>query len=149
MSKEVIKPAQFASADRASLLDDAMLTLSQEQHQDLAALYQGMFDHIQTGKLIKGTVLRVDNDGVLVDINFKSDGFIPRYEFSEHELKKFKTGDAIEVILDELESTEGNVMLSYEKAKALRHGMKLLTLFEEGKPVEGTVTHKVKGWLER
>ena len=125
MSKEVIKPSQFAHADRAALLEESVLNKSEEQLKDLAALYTGMLHNVNTGKLVKGTILRVDNDGVLVDINFKSDGFIPRYEFSEHELKKFKAGDQIEVILDELESTEGNVILSYEKAKALRHGMKL------------------------
>lgn len=146
MSKEVIKPNQFAHADRA-LLEEAMLTKSDEQKQDLAALYSGMLENIQSGKLVKGTVLKVENDGVLVDINFKSDGFIPRFEFSEHELKKFKTGDAIEVILDELESNEGSVILSYEKAKALRAWDEITRLFEEGKPAEGTVTHKVKGGL--
>ena len=42
---------------------------------------------------------------------------------------------------------EGNVILSYEKAKAFAHGMHVTKLFEEGKPVEGMVTHKVKGGL--
>lgn len=146
MSKEVIKPRQFAHADRA-LLEEALLSHSAEQKQDMAALYSGMLDKVASGKLVKGTVLKVENDGILVDINFKSDGFIPRYEFSEHELKKFKTGDAIEVILDELESAEGNVILSYEKAKALKAWDEITRLFEEGKPAEGTVTHKVKGGL--
>ncbi len=147
MSKEVIKPSQFAHADRAALLEESVLNKSEEQLRDLAALYSGMLQNVNTGKLVKGTILKVENDGVLVDINFKSDGFIPRFEFSEHELKKFKAGDAIEVILDELESNEGNVILSYEKAKALRAWDEITRLFEEGKPAEGTVTHKVKGGL--
>ena len=147
MSKEIIKPNQFAHVDRAVLLEEAVLGKSEEQLQDLAALYSGMLANVSTGKLVKGTVLKVDNDGILVDINFKSDGFIPRFEFSEHELKKFKAGDAIEVILDELESSEGNVILSYEKAKALKAWDEITRLFEEGKPAEGMVTHKVKGGL--
>jgi small subunit ribosomal protein S1 len=147
MSKEVIKPSQFAHADRSALMEESVLNKSEEQLQDLAALYSGMLANVNTGKLVKGTILKVENDGVLVDINFKSDGFIPRFEFSEHELKKFKPGDQIEVILDELESNEGNVILSYEKAKALRAWDEITRLFEEGKPAEGTVTHKVKGGL--
>jgi len=147
MSKEVIKPSQFAHADRAALLEDVVLNKSDEQLKDLAALYTGMLHNVSTGKLVKGTILKVENDGVLVDINFKSEGFIPRFEFSEHELKKLKTGDAIEVILDELESNEGTVILSYEKAKALRAWDEITRLFEEGKPAEGMVTHKVKGGL--
>ena len=106
MSKEVIKPINLPMPIVRSC--KKFTTASDEQKQDLAALYSGMLEHVSTGKLVKGTILRVENDGVLVDINFKSDGFIPRFEFSEHELKKFKAGDAIEVILDELESNEGN-----------------------------------------
>lgn len=147
MSKEVIRPSQFAHADRAVLLEESLVGKSEEQLKDLAAFYSGMLENVTTNKLVKGTVLKVENDGVLVDINFKSDGFIPRYEFSELDLKKIKVGDSIEVILDELESSDGGVVLSYEKAKALRAWDEITRLFEEGKPAEGAVTHKVKGGL--
>ena len=147
MSKEVIKPSQFANVDPSALLEEMVLSKSEEQLKDLASLYSGMLDRVSSGKLVKGTILKVDNDGVIVDINFKSDGFIPRYEFSDHELKKYKIGDNIEVILDELESAEGTVILSYEKAKALKAWDEITRLFEDGKPAEGTVTHKVKGGL--
>lgn len=147
MSKEFIKPAQFAQADKAVLIDDELLSLSAEQRQEIDSLYQGALDNLTSGKLIQGSIMKVTNDGVVVDINFKSDGFIPRYEFSEHELKKLKAGDPIEVILDEIETADGQVLLSYEKAKALRAWDEITRLYEEGKPVEGIVTHKVKGGL--
>lgn len=147
MSKEFIKPHQFAHADKAVLIDEELLSLNPEQKQEIDALYQGALDNLTSGKLIQGTIMKVTNDGVVVDINFKSDGFIPRYEFSEHELKKLKAGDHIEVILDEIETADGQVLLSYEKAKALRAWDEITRLYEEGKPVEGTVTHKVKGGL--
>lgn len=147
MSKEFIRPEQFAHADAASLMQYDVTRLNEAQLQELSDLYQGIFDTLNPGKLVTGKVVRVDSDGVLVDINYKSDGLIPRYEFSEHELKKLHPGDSIEVILDELESTDGNVVLSYEKAKALRAWDQVTKLFEEGKPVEGLVTHKVKGGL--
>ena len=147
MSKEVINPRQFAHVDPAAMLEESILSKSEEQLKDLAALYENVLGNVSSGKLVKGTVLKVNNDGLVVDINFKSDGFIPRFEFSEHELKKFKVGDSIEVILDEVESNEGNVVLSYEKAKALKAWDEITRLFDEGKPAEGTVTHKVKGGL--
>jgi small subunit ribosomal protein S1 len=145
MSKEMIRPKQFARA--AVIQDDLVLELNPEQQQELNRLYQGTLQDLTPGKLVKGKVVDITNDGVLVDIGYKSEGAISRYEFGPHELKKFKLGDDIEVILDELESVDGNVVLSYEKAKALKAWDEIIKLFEEEKPVQGIVTHKVKGGL--
>jgi len=144
MSKEFIKPSQFASAQPHLETD---IELSPEQLQELSSLYEGTFNKYKPGSIIKGTVISTTADGVLVDINYKSDGLIPLYEFSEHELKKMTPRAEIEVIIDELENLDGNVILSYEKAKALKAWDAIMKLHEEGKPVEGTVTHKVKGGL--
>lgn len=145
MSKEVIRGSQFAHVDTAWL--DESLQLSPEQLQDLAQLYQGIGEQFRKNKIVIGKIVQADSDGVTVDIGYKSYGFIPSYEFSEHELKKFHPGSDIEVILDELENVEGKLSLSYEKAKALRAWSAISKLYEEGKPVEGIVTHKVKGGL--
>lgn len=147
MSKELIRPQQFAQADKALLMRDEELQHNEQQKAEINELYKGVFDALRVGRLATGTVVRVDSDGVLVDIGYKSDGLVPPYEFTEHEIKKFKAGDKIEVILDQLESLEGNVVLSYEKAKALKAWDSIIKLYEEGKPVEGVVTHKVKGGL--
>lgn len=147
MSKELIRPEQFSAVESKSVIEEAELELSPEIQKELEELYHGAFETFQQGKLVKGTVVNIDSDGVLVDIKYKSRGLIPRYEFGEHELKKYKSGDEIEVILDEIESANGTIVLSYEKAKALRAWDEITKLFEEGKPVEGTVTHKVKGGL--
>ncbi|MDR3550612.1 MAG: 30S ribosomal protein S1 [Candidatus Babeliales bacterium] len=147
MSKEIIRPSQFCAVKTASVLEDTDLQLNQEQRSELQALYDNTIGTFQPGKVVKGTVVRNDSDGVLVDIKYKSDGLIPRFEFSDHELKKFVPGTDIEVILDQLENNDGNVILSYEKAKAMRAWDEIMKLFEENKPVEGMVTHKVKGGL--
>lgn len=147
MSKEVIRPQQFARADNARLIEDEALRLNKQQLDELTDLYAGILETLQPGKLVSGVIVRKDTDGVLVDIEYKSDGLIPRYEFSEHELKAFKVGDRIEVMLDQLESMGGTVVLSYEKAKALKAWDSITRLHEENKPVEGLVTHKVKGGL--
>ncbi len=147
MAKEVIRPSQFCKADVGQQLNDADISLNKEQLQELSALYEGFFSVCKPGNMVKGKVIEVNSDGILVDIGYKSDGLVPRYEFSPHEMKTFKSGDDIEVILDELESVEGAVELSYEKAKALKAWDSIMKLFEEEKPVEGIVTHKVKGGL--
>jgi small subunit ribosomal protein S1 len=147
MAKELIRPNQYCRVKSTVNLEDADLQLNKEQQIELKELYEGTTGTFQPGKPVKGTIVRIDGDGVLVDIKYKSDGLIPRYEFSEHELKRFAPGSEVEVILDQLENPEGNVILSYEKAKAMRAWDDIMKLFEENKPVEGTVTHKVKGGL--
>ncbi len=147
MSKEVIRPDQFCQVQDKSTVEEAELELNEEQLQVLSELYEGLFDTFQPGKIIKGTVVRADSDGVLVDIQFKSHGLISKHEFSEHEFKSLKPEQEIEVMLDTLENPDGNVVLSYEKAKALRAWSEIIKLYEEEKPVHGIVTHKVKGGL--
>ena len=146
MSKEVIRPAQFSKVNVAEVECDD-LSLNPEQLNELSDLYQGFFTACQPGKIVQCKVIEINNDGVLVDIGYKSDGLIPRYEFSQYEIKKIKVGDILEVILDELESIDGSLVLSYEKAKALKAWDSILKLFDENMPVEGIVTHKVKGGL--
>lgn len=144
MPKKVLKPADFA---RVTVVGDYELTFAPEQLQEINALYDETASGVKAGKLITGTVVEVSSHGVLVDIQYKSDGLIPAYEFSDHELKSFKAGGLIDVILSEIEGPEGEVSISYEKAKALKAWDKIIKLFEEGQPVEGVVTHTVKGGL--
>jgi small subunit ribosomal protein S1 len=143
MSKEIIRSHQFA---HAGLIQEENLSLNPEQSALLASLYENL-NKLKQGQLIDGTILKIDNDGVLVDINYKSYGHIPSHEFSPHELKKLKVGSPIEVILDEIEGPDGLVVLSYEKAKEMRAWDLITKHFEEGTPVEGVITHKVKGGL--
>lgn len=147
MSKEFINPNQFCTNRSKQHVDFSEFQISDELKSEISNLYQGIFDIFQSGKIVKGHVVTVDNDGVYVDIGYKSRGMIPKYEFSIQELKNLKPNDDIEVILDTLENAEGNIVLSYEKAKAAKAWAQIIKYFEEGKPVEGLVTHKVKGGL--
>lgn len=147
MSKELIRPSQFRTVKMKTGLDPVALQLNDELLRELEALYKGAVETFQLGKLIKGTVVAIEDNGVLVDIKYKSRGLVPRYEFGDHELKKLQPGDEIEVILDQLEDTDGRIVLSYEKAKEMRAWDAVTKLFEKGEAAEGVVTHKVKGGL--
>lgn len=147
MSKEFIRPEQFCTVKNKASMDESLLQLSQDLQQELDALYKGAVETFQPGKLITGTIVAIDDNGVLVDIKYKSRGLVPRYEFGEYEIKKLQLGNDIEVILDQLEDTDGRIVLSYEKAKEMRAWDAVTKLFEDGAPVEGVVTHKVKGGL--
>src|SRR3990167_3502112 len=145
MSKEKVRPSQFG---RVVILDQEFLELADEQIQELEALYDSTTAQLAPGQLIQGKIISVEpTEGVLVDVSYKSHGFIPKYEFTEHEIKGFKIGDLIDIFLDELENTEGNIVLSYEKAKSQKAWDRITKLFETEQPVEGMVTHTVKGGL--
>ena len=70
------------------------------------------------GQIVKGTVLFVKNDSVVIDVGLKSEGRIPIREFfSPGEEPNIKPGDKFDVLLEKLENKEGEAMLSREKAR--------------------------------
>lgn len=147
MARELIRPEQFCTVKIKTNIDPALLQLNEDLQRELDSLYKGAVETFQLGKLITGTIIAIEDNGVLVDIKYKSRGLIPRYEFGDYELKKLQSGDDIEVILDQLEDADGRIVLSYEKAKEMRAWDAVTKLFEDGAPAEGIVTHKVKGGL--
>lgn len=148
MSKERIRPEHFCNVDNAFVaFNDVALIADASEQKEMEKLYAQAFSQLAQGKPTVGKIIKIDSDGILVDINYKSYGLIPKYEFTEHELKTFKKGQEIEVLVDQLEDINGTVVLSYEKAKALRAWDEIVKLHQEEKPIEGLVTHKVKGGL--
>ncbi len=129
-----------------SMIDEE-LTLSDSQRAELASMYDDYASRFQVGKVVTGRVLAKEGNGVLISIDYKSDGLVPNYEFSEHELKRITTNENIDVMLDRLEDENGTVVLSYQKAKAMRAWEKIAQLAAADEPVRGIVTHKVKGGL--
>lgn len=145
MSKERLRPSQFGHAE--SIWNDEGFELNNEQKAEISALYADELTNFKQGNLISGKIVEVSPDGVVIDIGYKSDGVIPLYEFNKIELEGLKSGSELEIILDELESIEGDVVLSYEKAKSLKAWEAIMKRFDAGESVDGVVTHKVKGGL--
>ncbi|KKQ49988.1 MAG: 30S ribosomal protein S1 [candidate division TM6 bacterium GW2011_GWF2_38_10] len=131
----------------ALLFEDENLAIDASLQKELAEYYEEFGSKFQTGKIVTGRVVNKDSNGVLISIDYKSDGLIPNYEFSDYELKKIVINEPIDVILDRLEDKNGMVVLSYQKAKSLKAWDKIAELAEKDEPVTGVVTHKVKGGL--
>ncbi len=97
------------------------------------------------GMLVKGRVLEVRNNEVLVDISYKSEGMIPLSEFDEPD--NLKVGDEIEVLLESLEDDDGMVVLSFARAEQKKNWDRIVSICTEGGTIEGKVRGKVKGGL--
>jgi small subunit ribosomal protein S1 len=100
------------------------------------------------GDVVSGTVVEVQSDYVLVDINYKSEGLIPINEFRVVDgVRQVKAGDQVEVLIDRIENENGMVALSKDKADMLRAWSDISKAAENEEIIEGTVVAKVKGGL--
>jgi small subunit ribosomal protein S1 len=102
----------------------------------------------RVGDVVTGTVVEVQSDYVLVDINYKSEGLIPINEFRMVDgVRQVKAGDQVEVLIDRIENENGMIALSKDKADMLRAWTDISKAAENEEIIEGTVVAKVKGGL--
>mgnify|MGYP001399428930 CR=1 FL=1 len=86
---------------------------------------------ITANKIISGTILKISDQYITVDIGYKSEGQIPKEEFlNTGASDDLKTGQVIEVFVEKLEDREGNVKVSHEKAIKMKSWEKLQKLFD-------------------
>jgi small subunit ribosomal protein S1 len=116
-----------------------------DKHVNLAKMYEDSLKHIKEGGIVKGKVLAVGQNGVVVDINYKSEGFIPAEEFPD--LSKVKVNDEIDVVLEQLEDDDGRVILSKQKAEQHKMWDNVLASSGEGSVLEGEVKSRIKGGM--
>ena len=98
------------------------------------------------GQVIKGTVLSVTNDTVVIDVGLKSEGRIPLKEFhSPGEEHSVEIGQKYDVYLEKLENKEGEALLSRERARKEESWSNLEKLQDSKQQVTGVITGRVKG----
>ncbi|MDZ4402131.1 30S ribosomal protein S1 [Prosthecobacter sp.] len=110
----------------------------------LADLIAGSFRELSEGSIVKGKILEIKPQVILVDIGYKSEGAIPSNEFEDEDIQ---VGDEVEVLLERLENDEGMVVLSKEKAAHRQNWEKIYAVFKDGGLVKGKVKSVVKGGL--
>ncbi len=102
----------------------------------------------RVGDVVNGTVVEVQSDYVLVDINYKSEGLIPINEFRVVDgVRQVKVGETVEVLIDRIENDNGMIALSKDKADMARAWNDISKAAENEEIIEGTVVAKVKGGL--
>ncbi|MCD6098528.1 30S ribosomal protein S1 [bacterium] len=98
---------------------------------------------IRENEIVKGTVVSVGKDAVVVDINFKQDGFIPLEEFREVP----KVGDEVSVYIEKLEDTNGELVLSKKKADFILLWDTVREAYESGGLIRGVCKRRIKGGI--
>jgi small subunit ribosomal protein S1 len=113
--------------------------------------YDSTFPVINEGEVVRGKVVRVDKDEVLVDIGYKSEGVIPVAELSirrsVNPADEVQVGDDIDALVMTKEDAEGRLILSKKRARFEMAWKRIEEAAESGEPVEGNVIEVVKGGL--
>jgi small subunit ribosomal protein S1 len=115
---------------------------------NMEEMYEQSLRQIQEGELVKGEIIKIDEDYVLVDIGYKSEGLIPIREFKSADGKiTAKAGDKLDVVLERKEDDEGLITLSMEKAKKIKVWDHVKDVYNNDGTIQGKVISKVKGGL--
>jgi small subunit ribosomal protein S1 len=118
---------------------------NETEREDLEKEYLPTLSKVEDKKVLDGTVVRITDREVIVDINFKSDGVIGRTEFRYN--PDLKAGDTVEVLIEKQEDKNGQLILSHRRARVLRAWEKVNTAEDTGEIVEGTIRSRTKGGM--
>ena len=119
--------------------------VTEEVPQEEQDRYLSTFSDISEREIITGRVIGMNENEVLIDIGFKSEGIIKRDEFAEDALPG--VGEKLDVYLEKMEDESGKTVLSKEKADFLRRWTKLREVHETGEIISGRIVRRIKGGM--
>ncbi len=121
------------------------------QDENFQELFEKSLEELQIEEktIIKGTVIEVQDKGVMINVGFKSEGFVPLHEFTNEKGEiTVKPGEEVEVFVVSKEDGFGRIRLSRKKAVQLVAWGKIKEFYEDGRVINGFVTKKVNGGFE-
>ncbi|MBO6076996.1 MAG: 30S ribosomal protein S1 [Fibrobacter sp.] len=133
---------KFGTAEDLAEILAAQGECSPDFRKQNADVYAGM-DCLEQGKLVTGKISQVNDQEVLIDVNYKSEGVIDRSEFKDTD--SLEIGSEIEVFVEKLEDEDGRLILSKQKADFVRVWDRIHAAFENNEVVRGTLTKRIKG----
>lgn len=146
---ETSKPAVTEDSAFTDLnADDTDLDGEIEDMEALQDMYEQSFRNIQEGEVIRGRIVQITDDYIMVDIGYKSEGQIPVREFKDESGKiQAAIADEVDVLLELHDDEEGTILLSKEKAAKIKVWDDISRIYNDDGIIEGKVTSKVKGGL--
>jgi small subunit ribosomal protein S1 len=122
-------------------------TVNKEEDIGFKELYEQSLQSVQLGEIVTGKVVQINNDVVMVDVGWKTEGYIPARELKDEEGNiHLSVGDEVEVLVDRRDS-DGNLILSRDKAVKIKVWDDVKNACENNIPIQGSVVERVKGGL--
>lgn len=142
-----VEQGESAPSEAISVGTGAALVIEDvTTREELEQLYEESLRHIQEGEIVRGRVVHIGRDSVLVDVGYKSEGIIDLDEFPEQG-RYLQVGEEVDVLLEEKEDSEGQVILSKEKANRIKVWDEISKRYDSNDIVEGVVIARIKGGL--
>jgi small subunit ribosomal protein S1 len=142
--RNTTEEAPVASQPAVALDDDAAANML--SHEEMEALYDQSMQSFREGEVVRGKVVNVGADYVLVDIGYKSEGLIPIEEFPNR--NEIAPGQEFDVFIDEPEDEHGMPVLSKIKADKIKNWAHIQEIYEKDGIIEGRIVRRVKGGLK-
>ncbi len=118
---------------------------SEDEYKFLSQMYDKTLNKIKQGDIVKGKVLDITDNEVIVDIGFKSEGIVPIEEFDKR--NDVAIGDEVEVYLESLEDMNGQLILSRRRADFIRVWENVVEKHEKDETISGTIVRRIKGGM--
>src|SRR5687767_7171913 len=132
--------------DEASIEDELSAALGTSTSDEaLTATMDETIGNFQAGTILKGRIVGIVGDDVIVDVGLKSEGVVPVNEWDDK--SAIDPGDEIDVWLESVESDSGLVVISKRKADRILNWQRIVETANEGDEVKGRVMRKIKGGL--
>lgn len=147
-------PAQSSTASAAPAKSETANDEDDETRASSDMDFGAMLDQFeqeqaafQEGEVVRGKVIGVSERGVVIDFGYKSEGIVNQAEFTENGQLTVKPGDEVDVLVKSMETSEGFPILSRADAVRMKAWDELEKAYNEGTPIKGRVTDRIKGGL--
>jgi len=130
--------------------DEEYMFSDDEDNEGMLEAYDETLRDFEEGEIVKGVVIKIDRDEVMVDVGYKSEGYIPLSEFGTNPdgTPRVKIGDVVDVYLLRKEDQDGLVVLSKEIADQKIVWDRIAEAHERGDIIQGKVVKRIKGGLK-
>ncbi len=141
-------PGTVPLEERIVNMEPAAGEISDEEYMRLVEMYDESMKNLSEGEIVKGKVIGVTSNSVIVDVGYKSEGLIDKGEFTDHEGNlSVEVGDEVDVLLEKTEDVEGHVLLSRQKAEKMQRWNEIETAYNDNAIIHGRVVDRIKGGL--